>query len=146
MKKTKYLIRVAEALGKKYASVDANTFKEEIQTAIYNDIKNAAVAQTQGIMNFPQMIQQDGTTIRFDVFRNDSLGMRNIKIFNFEVSKPENAAKYTPLAEQVKDYLTKNWELFPFKRNGEDVSYNNFSLNLTYAPEIKESPERIAGD
>lgn len=146
MKKTQNLIKIAEALGRKYASVDANTFKPEIQTAIYNDIKNAAVAQTQGIMNFPQMIQQDGTTIRFDVFRNDTLGMRNIKIFNFEVSKPENSGKYEPLKDQVKDYLTKNWELFPFKRNGEDVTYSNFSLNLTFAPEIKESPERIAGD
>lgn len=146
MKKTQNLIKIAEILGTKYASVDANTIKPEIQQDIYNDIKNAASAGTQGVMNFPQMIQQDGTTIRFDIFRNDTLGYKNIRVLNLEVSKPENKTKYENLPSQIQNYLSKNWELFPFKRNGEDVTYNNFVLNLTYAPQNQEAPQLIAAD
>lgn len=147
MKKSLHLIALAESLGKKYAAVDANTLKAKIQQDIWQDIKNAAAygESVHGIMNFPQMIQQDGSTLRFDVFRDDGLTGRNIKVYNFQASKPEFASKYAALPEQIQKYLAKNWELFQYKSNGEDVVYKDFILNLTYAPQNQEA-DRIAGD
>lgn len=147
MKKTHQLISLGEVLSHKYAEVDANTIKPQIQKSIWEDIKNAAALgpQGQGIMNFPQMIQEDGTTIRFDVFRNDTLGMAKIKIYNFGVSKPENAPKYQALPNQVEAYLNKYPELFQFKLNGDNVVYKDFILNLSYEP-IFEAGKPIAGN
>jgi hypothetical protein len=147
MKKTQYLIRLGEALSNKYASVDANSIKEEIKNDIFNDIKNAAASgpQGQGIMNFLPMIQQDGTTLRFDVFRNDTLGAKKIRVYNFTVSKPEFAPKYQDLPNQIQDYLSKYPDLFQYKHNGEDVVYNNFVLNLTYEP-VYNPGDQIAGN
>ena len=142
MKRTDYLITLGETWNKKYASVNANSIKPEIEKAIWEAIKNAA-ASNIGILNFPTTINSDGATINFVIVRNDTLGFKNIKVLNFDVSPNSLASKYQPLVSQIEKYLNKNWELFPSMHDGQSVEYNQFAINLTYKPD--GSGEMIAG-
>lgn len=143
MKKTDYLITLGETWIRKYASVDAETLKPEIEKHIWESIKNAAGSQSNGMMNFPVMINSDQATLSFSVVRNDTLGYKNIKVVDLTVSPSSvAAAKYEGLATQIEKYLNKNWELFPSMRNNQSVDYNQFALYLRYNP---QAGEMIAG-
>jgi hypothetical protein len=143
MKRTDYLITLGETWIKKYASINANSIKPEIEKSIWQAIKNAALSNI-GILNFPLMINSDGATINFVVVRNDTLGFKSIKVLNFDVSPSNLTAKYQPLVVQIEKYLNKNWELFPSMYDGKSINYSQFAMNLTYKPE--SSGEMIAGD
>lgn len=142
MKKTHQLISLGEVLGYKYASIDADSIAPEIEKTISDAIKGAAMRSSPddtalGIMNFPQMIKQDGIELGFDVVRNDTLGFKNISVINLSISPSEKSnllPKYQPLLEQVQKYLSKYWELFPSVKDGQPISYDRFVLNLRYKP------------
>lgn len=142
MKKTDYLISLGETWVKKYASIDANSIKPQIEAHIYTAIENAAKSNI-GLLNFPVMINSDAATISFDIVRNDTFGFKSIKVLNFEVSPSDLTPKYMVLKEQIEKYLNKNWELFPSILDGQAVEYNRFALNLSYKP---TAGELIAGD
>lgn len=143
MKKTQHLITLGETWINKYASVNAESLKPEIQNHIWQAIKNRA-AGSQDIANFPVMLNSDNATLSFIVVRNDTLGYKKIKVLNLDVSPANLAAKYQQLPLQIEKYLNKNWELFPSMHAGQSIDYNNFAISLTYKP--APQGELIAGD
>jgi len=40
--------------------------------------------------------------------------------------------KYALLKEQIENYLTKNWEVFPGSGQGERMEYNNFTAHFKF--------------
>ena len=143
MKKTKNLIKCAEMLAYKYAGFNAEEFRPEIEANIKTALSNASMQnKPQMMLPFVQMIKQDHTTLTFDVTRDDKWGGRkSITVSNFSVVPNENNAyeRYLPLATQVKDYIEKNWELYPNQRNGVPLEYHNFTIQCRYSSEDDSS-------
>ena len=130
MKKVHRLIRLANILAHKYASIDAESLRPEVEGSIRTAIMNASEQPNSGIMPFTKMAQEDGVSISFYVMRDG----KNIKVYDLRLD-PQNGnllSKYQPLANQVQDYLNKNWELYPTRRNGDDITYKNFTIRVTY--------------
>jgi hypothetical protein len=130
MKRTQYLIKFAEKMSKKYASIDAETIRKEVESGIKTAIINASMQNNGIIMPFAQMATQDNVAISFWVNRNG----KNITAYdlNIDPPNPQAASKYQPLLGQIKTYLERYLELYPTKIYGDDVSYNNFAIHLVY--------------
>lgn len=130
MKKSLRLIRLASILSHKYASIDAESIRPEVESAIRTALVNASLQNSSGLIPFAKMATEDQITISFYVMRNG----RNIMAYDLQLdpANSELLPKYQPLLDQVQKYLTKNWELYPTKRDGEDISYNNFIIHFVY--------------
>lgn len=129
------LYRFAKLLELKYLTkhaMDAENMRSQIVEHIKQMLINAASrAPALGIINFPQMVAQDQTVLTFDITKNG----KNITNISVSTSNPDLTAKYKPLETQVKNYLEKNWELFPTQSNGDSVDYDNFNFKLMYGEE-----------
>jgi len=130
MKKVHRLIRLANILSHKYASIDAETLRPEVESSIRTAIINASEQPSSGIMPFARMAQEDGVSVSFYVMRDG----KNTKVYDLRL-EPQNGtllSKYQPLMSQVQDYLNKNWELYPTKKDGEDITYKGFTIRVVY--------------
>lgn len=130
-----HLYRFAKLLEIKYLTkqaVDAENLRSQIVDHIKQMLVNAASrAPALGIMNFPAMIAQDQTSLTLDILKNG----KTVDRVTVGVGNPDLFSKYKPLEDQIKKYLDKNWELFPYNSNGDSVDYSNFSFKLTYGEE-----------
>jgi len=119
----------------KSASINAEDIRNEIVNGIHSAVLNAT-SQNMGMMKFPEMAKQDGINVGFDVRIDNRFGIVTIKVDRLTIQPFDKEsglkAKYEPLLQQVKDYLSKNWELFPFTRNGEGIDYKGFTFTLRY--------------
>lgn len=127
-----HLYRFARLLQVKYLSKTAQSAENQ-RSSIVEHIKQAVVnasswgQKTHGIMPFMQMLQQDGATLSLNLVKQG----KSISVTGLTVSNPALIAKYQPLGNQVKNYLEKNWELFP-----NNVEYGSgFAFTLEFAPE-----------
>jgi hypothetical protein len=137
MKKSELrLFKLASQFRKKYASIDANTLKDEIQQHIQDSVAHASGVKSLGIMPFMQMLATDQAALAINVTRDGS----TISVSPPGVDPPELTGKYAPLSEQVKAYLEKYIELFPSQKNGETISYSNLTLSLKYEPGTQQQP------
>jgi hypothetical protein len=133
MEKSRHLIKLAQKLSNKYAGMNAEIFRSQIETAVWTAIRNASTSQSSGIMPFVRMAQKDGVTVSFDVTRNDSsMGGTTITVSEIQVNPAGHLADYQPLAGQVKTYLEKNPELYPTVASGIKLNYDNFTISLSY--------------
>ena len=114
--------------GNKYASVDASTIKNDVTVAIRTAIANASSQQANGIMPFLKMLNQDQADLSINVTRDGN----TISVSAPTVTPTEMAPKYTNLPSQIQSYLDRNLELFPTKRNGDNVDYSNLTITLSY--------------
>lgn len=127
------LYRFAKLLEVKYLTkkaVDAESMRSQIEETIKQAIANAASwgQKVHGIMPFMQMIQQDGVTLTLQITKSG----KDIPSVTVNVSNPALASKYQALSQQVKNYLEKNWELFPSRSNGDSVDYGTFVFQVSY--------------
>lgn len=139
MKKSQYTLLALAEKFKKYANVSAEKYRPEIESHIWINLRNAAGQRQYGIIPFVQMLTSDGAELSFDVTRDD----RTITVSNLTVGPGEKSnllPKYQPLITQVKNFLEKYWEIYPTKRYGEDLDYNNFVIHLSYPT----APSQIA--
>ena len=140
MEKSRRLIKLAQKLSNKYASINAESFRSQIETAVWTALRNASTVQSSGIMPFVRMAKQDGVTVSFDVTRNDSgMGGTTITVSEIQVAPAGHLAAYQALAQQVKTYLEKNPELYPTVAGDTKLSYNNFTISLSY-PNLGQTP------
>lgn len=120
----------------KSASINAEEMRNEIVSGIHTAILNAT-QQNMGIMKFPDMIKQDGVQISFDVRIDNRFGIVTMDVDRLTIQPIEKEAglkaKYEPLLKQVKDYLSKYWELFPFVKGKEGIDYRGFVFTLKYS-------------
>lgn len=148
MKNTKHLIKFAEALTYKYANLNAEDYRPEIEENIRTALANVSSQnKPQVMLPFMSMLKKDNATLTFDVTRDDNWGRKTITVSNFSVIPGDNNAfdRYYPLVKQIKDYLEKNWELYPTQRNGTALDYNHFTIRCQYKGEA-ENAEPIAGN
>lgn len=133
MKNTQHLIKLAERLSSKYASLDAEDIRPEIESAIKTALINASTQNNGTLMPFAQMATQDKVTISFWISRTG----KTITAYDLSIDPPNSQliAKYQPLLGQIKAYLERNWELYPTKRYSDDVNYHNFTIHLIYPNE-----------
>lgn len=75
-------------------------------------------------MPFMQMLKQDQASLTLKLSKSG----KNITVTGLTVSDPALTNKYQPLGQQVKNYLEKNWELFP-----NNVDYGTFNFDLNYS-------------
>jgi hypothetical protein len=134
MKKSQHLIKLAEKLSNKYATVDATTIKDRIQHSIHQAVANASSQPSSGIMPFLKMLDQDQADMNIAVFRNGN----NVTVSEVVVTPPQSAPRYAALPSQIQRYLERNIELFPSKYAGDDINYSNLSLTLSYPSNIQE--------
>src|SRR5271169_6341799 len=139
MKKSRHLIKLAEKLSNKYAGLDAEKIRSQVDSAIWTAIRSASTVQITGVMPFVKMSQQDGASISFDVIRNDGWSAPTIIATNLVVEPSNLLSKYQPLTQQVQTYLEKYPELYPTQRSGLDVDYNNYTTHLDY-PNSQATP------
>ena len=128
MKKSQQLIALAKKLSNKYAMVDASTIANRILSSIHQAVFNASTVPSSGIMDFPKMLNQDQADLSINVTRDGG----SISVSLPAVTPANLASKYAYLSGQIEHYLRKNPDLFPFKFAGDDVSYNNLTITLTY--------------
>lgn len=137
MKKSEqHLFKLGSQFRKKYASIDANTLKDEIQQHIQDSIAHASGVKSLGIMPFMQMLTTDQGALAITVNRDGN----TISVSPPGVDPIEAAPKYAPLSDQIKAYLTKYIELFPSQKNGETINYSNLTLSLKYEPGAQQQP------
>lgn len=132
MKKSRHLIKLAEKLSNKYAGLDAEKIRSQVDSAIWTAVRNASTVQVTGVMPFIKMSQQDGASISFDVTRNDGWSAPTITVSNLVVEPSNLLSKYQALPQQAQAYLEKYPELYPTQRSGLDVDYNNYTTHLDY--------------
>ena len=133
MEKSRHLIKLAQKLSNKYAGINAESFRTQIENSIWTALRNASTVQSSGIMPFTRMAKQDGVTVSFDVTRDDSsMGAPTITVSEIQVNPAGHLAAYQPLAEQVKNYLERYPELYPTVVSGVKISYSNFTVSLSY--------------
>lgn len=140
MKKSQRTLLSLAAKFKKYAGVSAENYRQEIESHIWLNLKNAAGQRQYGIIPFVQMATSDGLDLSFDVTRND----RTITVSNLSISPGDKSnllPKYQSLITSIKSFLEKYWEIYPSKRNGEDLDYDNFTVHLVYP---NGSPSQVA--
>ncbi len=127
MKKTLNMIRLGSFMAAKYSSVDANTIKDRVQNTLHTALANASTAKL-GVMPFVQMLKADEAAMNINVSRSGD----TVTVSPPALDKPELAAKYAPLSNQIKTYLEKYLEIYPTVLNGERVEYSNFTVTLQY--------------
>jgi hypothetical protein len=137
MKKSSSLFRLAERFCYKYAGVDAENMRSQVEDAIWTALHNASGNKVTGIMPFVQMAKKDGVTVSFDVTRTDHFsGSPTFNVENVQLEPVSIGANllptYQPVAKQIEDYLGKNPELYPSVRSGVDINYKNFTIHLTF--------------
>lgn len=138
MKKSQRNLLVLAHKFQKYANVNAEDIRADIEPYIWTNLRNAAGQRQYGIIPFVQMATDDGINLSFDVTRDD----RTITVSNLEIQPADKAnllSKYQPLAAQIKAFLEKYYEIYPTKKNGVDVDYNHFTIHLDY-PVMGGSP------
>lgn len=127
----RHLLALAHKFNK-YASINAEDMRAEIQSHIWQNLSNAAGQKQYGIIPFVQMANDDKITLSFDVTNDD----KTITVSTPDIQPADKsamlAAKYQPLVPQIKAFLEKYWEIYPTKKNGEDVDYNHFTIHLVY--------------
>jgi len=121
------LLKLADKFIHKYA-LDASTIKDEVKNAVQTAIGNASTHSTLGIMPFVKMLDQDQATLAINVTRNGN----NVTVSNPTVDPPDLTLKYIALPSQIKTYLERYIEVYPMKRNGELIDYDNFTVTLEY--------------
>jgi hypothetical protein len=134
MKKSQRHLLVLAKKFEKYANRNAEDYRSEIESDIWTNLRNAAGQRQYGIIPFPQMATTDGINLSFDVTNND----RTITVSNLNIAPAEKnnlLPKYQPLTTQIKAFLEKYWEIYPTKRNGEELDYSNFTVHLSYPNE-----------
>lgn len=127
-KRTNHLIRVANLMSAKYASIDAATIATRVKEALQQAIGAASTARV-GILPFLSMLKADSASFSINVVRDGN----SITVSPPALDKPELAAKYAPLSGQIQSYLEKNLEIFPSKLNDQNVEYHNLTTTLTFA-------------
>lgn len=133
MKNSKLLLKLADQLSNKYAALDAEDYRQEIEKHIKTVLANASSQNDSNMMiPFITMAQNDSAKISFDVTRNDTLSFKSIKVSNFTVSPSQLTSKYQALPKQIEDYLSKNWQVFPAQRYEANLDYDNFTIHLDY--------------
>ena len=130
------LIRFGTLMSYKYASIDANTIKDDVRRSIQTAIANASMSEKLGIMPFIKMLKEDQAAMNINVTRDGN----TVTVSQPSLDKPELASKFSDLPVQIKDYLEKYLELFPTKRNGESVDYDNLTVTLEYTVPPGEAP------
>lgn len=131
MKKSQSHLLSLAAKFKKYANVNAEDMRSDIEAGIWINLRNAAGQRQYGIIPFVQMSTDDGINLSFDISRDD----RTITVSNLEIQPVDKAnllSKYQPLVTQIKAFLEKNYEVYPTKKNGQDIDYNHFTIHLNY--------------
>lgn len=121
------ILKLAAKLRNKYA-IDANDMKGEIQQQIQSTIENASTAPNSGIMPFMNMLKEDGASLAINVKRDGN----TISVSAPSVQPGNVAGRYADLPNQIKNYLQKNIELFPSKRNEDSVDYDDLVIRLFY--------------
>jgi hypothetical protein len=128
-KATLQLVKQANKLLKKYADIDANEMKQEIADYIKQQVANASTStETSGVMPFVSMLQEDRATLAINVVRDGN----KIKVSYPAVAPSHLTDKYSPLSNQIRNYLQRNLELFGTVKNGEDIDYDDFTFTLNY--------------
>jgi hypothetical protein len=122
------LLSLAVQFGIKYAGLDASLISGEVKEAVQSAITNASFNQGSGIMPFVKMLEEDQAVMAIVVSRHGD---------KIEVSPPgidpnTVAGKYVGLPEQIKNYLTRNLEVFPTQKNGVPVEYKGLTVRLEY--------------
>lgn len=109
--------------------VDAKDIKPEIVNAVKNAIKSAA---TQGKFD-PDPVSRVGIDFP-DMSFDLSIDNRDINVSDYFINTSDQAIldKYIKFPEQVKDYLTKYWELLPKKHDGKDIKYDSFTSRIEF--------------
>lgn len=124
----KVLLSVGAKMAHKYASIDASTIQESVKNALWQSIANASNRKDSGIQPFIKMLQADQAAMNISITRNGD----TIEVSPPFLDKGAVAPKYHALSSQIQNWLTKNLEVFPTKRNGESVNYNNLTVTLQY--------------
>jgi hypothetical protein len=128
MEKSRQLIKLAKKLSNKYAGINAESLRPQVETAIWTALRNASTSASHQLMPFFSMVKQDGVTLTFDVIRDDN----TITVDSLQVQPPGHLEKYQVLAQQVKDYLEQFIELYPSVISGVKIEYHNFRIHLQY--------------
>src|SRR5271168_4195336 len=102
MKKTLNMIKLGYFMAARYASVDANTIKDRVQNTLHSALANASTAKL-GVMPFVQMLKADEAAMNINVTRSGD----TITVSPPALDRPELAAKYAALPNQIKSYLEK---------------------------------------
>ena len=137
MKKSlQQLFATAAKLQRKYASIDANTIKNQIQQTIQTDVGNASTVQSMGIMPFVKMLQSSNSNLRISVTRNGD----DIAVSDPVVTPGSEAPKFTALTTQIQSYLDRHMTLFPTHKNGEPITYSNLTITLNYGTAQNTAP------
>jgi len=129
-----HLYRFAKLLEIKYLTkqaIDAENLRSQIVEHIKQMLANAATQSSSGIMNFPAKVASDGIKLTLDILKDG----KNVTVQKVSVSNPMLQPQYQLLADQIKKYLERNWELFPYKYQGDSVSYDDFTFQLSYGEE-----------
>lgn len=125
------LLRFAESLTLKYASLDAASISEEVRRALIGALSNAST-RTLGLMPFVKMLAADGASLAINVSRNGE----EISVSPASVTPGSFAPKYAALPGQIQNYLSKRLEIFPSVRNGAPVQYRNLTVTLQFNPQL----------
>jgi hypothetical protein len=128
MEKSRRLIKLAQKLSNKYAGINADNLRPQVETSIWTALRNASTSASHELMPFFSMVKQDGVTLSFDVTRDDNA----VTVDSLQLQPAGHLEKYQSLPEQVKDYLEKYLELFPSKVSGVNIDYHNFRMHLVY--------------
>ena len=103
MKKSELrLFKLASQFRKKYASIDANTLKDEIQQHIQDSVAHASGVKSLIPMPFMQMLASDQGALAINVTRDGT----TISVSPPGVDPPELTSKYAPLSDQIKAYYS----------------------------------------
>jgi Tfp pilus assembly protein PilP len=121
------LFKTATYLRNKYA-IDASAYRDEIKRDLEINVGNASTSPHYGIIPFRKMLAEDQATMNINVTRDGN----TITVSVPNVNPPDLEPKYAPLPEQIKAFLEKYIEIYPYKRNGEYIDYNNFTVTLQY--------------
>lgn len=109
--------------------MDAATLKDEVKKTLEINLANASSnPQAYNIMPFKKMLQQDQASMTINVTRDGN----TVTVSEPNINPPSVASKYANLPGQIKAFLEKYLEVFPTKRNGDNVDYNNLTVTLEY--------------
>lgn len=137
MNRVNRLIRLGQVFAIKLANINAEDVRNEVTSALEVALKNASSNTSIGILPFEKMAISDELNLIININRDDGLGHKftvDVKIDTPE--KMHLLPKYQPLKNQIENYLTRNWEIYPGSINGEKVDYRNFTSRLS----INENP------
>lgn len=148
---TQRIIRLSQLLSDKYliklANINAEEVRSTVEDSLWTALRNASTNSATGIMPFEKMAKEDGLTLTFDVTRNDGWGTKAFSVDNIVVSptnKGHLAPKYSPLKQQIEQYLDKYWEVYPSSIDGKKLDYKNFVVNLSYNAAPPDNSSRVA--